>query len=215
MTKPVELTSKSFRSQKAAEDYFRDMLHRYGDGDEVNEEDHRLLYELLQRHPEAEVKIGISGVRSFYRARTDMYKSCFFVMRKDGSTTDFSLRSCITGQPPSLKQEFYEACMQAVSAELMERKRTLFREAGGTLWCSKTGECVTLTDSEYRHTAPKFREIVNSFVEARGIEVGAVGLSVGSDMQYVTTFTDAKLEEDFKTFHSEHAQLAIFKKHER
>lgn len=215
MAQPVILPNRTFATKKNATEFFRSMLGRYLDGQEINQTDSRLLFELLQRHPEAHDKIGTSGVRRFYRDKTEVYTSCFFLERNDGSRTDFSVLTCISGKAPSVEQQFYQACRTSVAEDLAARKDELFLAAGGTLHCAKTGAPVTCGESEYRHTTPRFQEIVEMFIKKKGINIDVVEFSQGSDMQYLTSFTDPSLAESFKLFHARHAQLAIFKKYER
>lgn len=55
-----------------------------------------MLLDLLKKgHLEAEKKIG-SGVKSFQVKYHPQWKSrCFFVVRADGSSDDFSFRKCV------------------------------------------------------------------------------------------------------------------------
>lgn len=215
MVKSVNLPSVDFRTQKEATEFFRSMLDRYEDGEDVLDEDDTLLFELLQRHPEAQVKIGC-GIKRFYRDRADgQATSCFHVERIDGTTTDFSFYKCISSKSPKIEQEFYEACRQAVSQDLTERKMRKFLQAGGKLPCFKTGEIITINESEYRHTSPRFRELVEGFKRFKRIAIDESQLSHSSDMQYVTTFADSEFAEEFKKYHAEHANLEVFKKFER
>ncbi|MBK5509776.1 DCL family protein [Pseudomonas sp. TH15] len=91
--KPVVLPSRTFATQGEATAFFKAMLARYGDGEFLNSDDEDILYELLQRHPEADEKIG-AGVQAFYRQRSpDHPTSCFHVLRVDG-------KKRISGIPP-------------------------------------------------------------------------------------------------------------------
>lgn len=213
--KLVELPSKTFSKQGDAQQYFKSMLNRYEDGDYLNSDDEDLLYELLQRHPDAEKKNGV-GVRAFFRQKSaDHPTSCFHILRVDGSITDFGYGACVTGRAPGLRHAFYEACRRSVVAPLMQQKQHLFDVAGGSIRCFKTGELTSIHSSEYRHTEPKFRDIVSSFVQAKNIAIVPSMMTVSQDMQYQTVFTDPAMARDFIDFHATLAKLEIFKKHER
>lgn len=67
--KPVGLPSKTFAKQGEATAFFKAMLARYADGEFLNSVDEDILYELLQRHPEADQKIGV-GVQAFFRNKS-------------------------------------------------------------------------------------------------------------------------------------------------
>lgn len=211
----VDLPSMSFKSKSDAAAYFKEMLSRYRDGEELNRDDDAILFELLQRHPEVNDKIGV-GVKRFYRDKSPIHPtSCFHLERIDGTTTDFSYPTCISGNASSISQQFYEACRYAVSEELIHKKDMLFKQAGGTMRCEKTGAEITIHNAEYRHTAPKFRELVRDFIIEFKINISPDQLSYGSDMQYVVKFEDKNIENLFKKYHAAKSHLGMFKKYER
>jgi len=211
-SQPINLPSVSFKSKKDATDFFRKMLNCYQDGDELTPEDDTVLFELLQLHPEAFDKIGV-GVKRFYRRRSPNHPtSCFHIERTDGSTTDFSYVSCISKKAPATEQQFYAACRYAVFLELTLQKKQLFNEAGGIMNCAKTGAKITIDEAEYRHTIPRFREIVAGFIAETNITISPALVTHSADMQYVAQFADRDMESAFKTYHAKHAKLVMYKK---
>lgn len=212
---PVELPSISFQSKTEATAFFRGMLNRYRDGQELTSDDDAILFELLQRHPQAEEKIG-AGVKLFYRDSSPNHPtSCFHIERIDGTTTDFSYPTCISATSSTLAQQFYEACRNAVSENLTRQKNALFKDAGGKMRCSKTGAMITIDEADYRHTIPKFREIVRDFIAENNITISSEIVTSSADMQYTTRFVDLKIKNLFVRYHTAKANLAMFKKHER
>jgi hypothetical protein len=210
---PVVLPSRTFRTKTEARDFFTTMLNRYSDGDDIDSTDGQYLFEVIQRHPEVNEKEGV-GIKRFYRDKSDSHPtSCFHLERHDGCTTDFSIPTCISGNEPTLETGFYKACREAVSHTLYSEKKNLF--LNGNVECFKTGELVGLTESEYRHTTPRFRDIVNQFIIDNEIELEESMLVENEDMQYVTKFSDSGMASTFREFHAGLANLEIFKKHER
>lgn len=133
---PVVLPSISFPTKKKATNFFKEMLNRYVDGQEIEPSDHILLYELLLRHPTAADKIG-KGVKRFFRQKShDHPTSCFHLERIDDMPTDFSYIECISSFDPTLEQYFYRACRQSVSEILTTKKNELFDIRN--VRCSKT-----------------------------------------------------------------------------
>lgn len=213
--KPVGLPSKTFAKQGEATAFFKAMLARYADGEFLNSVDEDILYELLQRHPEADQKIGV-GVQAFFRNKSpDHPTSCFHLLRIDGSTTDFGYPTCITGRAPSLRHAFYEACRRSVVAELMVQKQRLFDMSPNGIQCVRTGELTTIHTSEYRHTEPRFRDIVRGFIQMKNLVIDSSMVTDSQDMQYTTVFTDQTMAVDFINYHATVAGLAIFKKYVR
>lgn len=91
---PLELGDMHFEKKGDALLVVRRMLQRYAPGERVSADDEALLRALLARHPDAEAKIGC-GVDHFM-VRSAMYgKQCFWVVRTDETTEDFSYQKCI------------------------------------------------------------------------------------------------------------------------
>jgi hypothetical protein len=97
--KPIKLANgRTWPTQEAAIEHFRQMLAGYADGDIITTAaDHYDLLALLQRYdatiPGGPSKIG-AGVKVFLRKRNyhpaGFSTSGFWVRRVDGSETDFS-----------------------------------------------------------------------------------------------------------------------------
>jgi hypothetical protein len=56
----------AFKSKSEALRFFKEMLNRYSNKQEIGEEDSKLLMSNLERHPDAQEKIGC-GVKRFFR----------------------------------------------------------------------------------------------------------------------------------------------------
>lgn len=211
--KPVVLPSRTFAKQGEATAFFKAMLARYADGEFLNSDDEDILYELLQRHPEADQKIG-AGVQAFFKKKSpDHPTSCFHVLRVDGTSTDFGYSACVTGRSPSLRHEFYEACRRSVVAELMNQKQELFNLSPAGIPCVRTGAITNIHSSEYRHTEPRFRDIVEGFIKVNNLIISSSMVTVSQHMQYQTVFTDPAMAVEFINYHATVARLGIFKKY--
>ncbi|KAL9666342.1 hypothetical protein QQ045_000671 [Rhodiola kirilowii] len=77
-------------------DYFYKFLHFWPPNLNINKYEHMMLLDLLKKgHSEADRKIGV-GIKSFQVRYHPLYKSrCFFLVREDDSSDDFSFRKCI------------------------------------------------------------------------------------------------------------------------
>lgn len=203
---PVELPNLIFQKMSDATRFFKSMLGRYSDGQTISEEDSILLAQLLLRHPDD--KIGV-GVDYFYRAQSPSHPtSSFHLMRINGEWTDFSYPRCVSGKKPTIEDYFYRACRSAVSPYLTEKKNSLF--AHGLVPCSETGIPVTKDTSEYRHTNPSFKRLVDTFLVDESIRLDWSLFPPDRDRQYNVTFQDPDLDLGFIGFHKAHARLAIF-----
>lgn len=214
MAKPVMVGEMQFLTKQKAKAFFRGMLARYADDTDIDQEDSVHLNALIERHPEAEQKIGV-GVAKYFRSRTDKGTSCFWLRRTDGTETEFSYIACVDAKGKSLYQEFSEACREMVQGELFATKRAYFKEHGDSerrVECDITGELITYEDSHLDHKKPMtFQVIVRTFLAANGIVPAREMLSEPADRQFSTTFIDRDLGEKFREYHHQVAQLRVIK----
>jgi hypothetical protein len=96
----VVVGSQTFNSKSEALRFFSDMLGRYRDGEDISEIDSILLRDLLNRHPDAQQKIG-TGVKRFFRAPSGP-TSCFWIEQNDGTPIDFSFQKCVNAKEKPL-----------------------------------------------------------------------------------------------------------------
>ena len=201
-----------FKSKTEALACCKAMLARYRDGETINEQDSQVLWDLLQRHPEAREKIGC-GVKRFFRDRAIEGTSCFWVERENGTSTDFSYGSCVNAKGKTLEQEFAEACRQAVRSDLEAAKKAHFRKHGnaeGKVPCEVTDEMVAFCESHLDHQKPMtFEVIVRTFIASNKLTIRPEMLSIPGDAQFVTTFADDDLRQKFREYHNGLADLRI------
>jgi hypothetical protein len=203
-----------FRTKKAAKDYFKQMLAKYSDGEDIGEEDSTHLDKLIERHPEAAQKIGC-GIKRFFRRRTAEGTSCFWLERNDCSITEFSYPTCVDAKGKSLYQEFAEACRESVKKDLVATKREYFgqhADSDGHVPCDITGEMIKFDESHLDHKKPMtFQVIVRTFIAANSMTPSRDVLSEPKDQQFTTTFTDEALANKFREYHHAVAQLRVIK----
>ncbi|WDR00856.1 DCL family protein [Devosia sp. J2-20] len=225
MRKPVALSNgREWKSRTDAKNHFKAMLGRYANGEIVDgEQDISDLAALLDRFDaliaEETSKIG-EGIAHFERRlnRRDGWSSPgFWVVRVDGSATDFSYVKAVDGTPMSLEQEFYNACHNAVAGDLQNMKQYQFDhfvDADGFLECDITGELISFAQAQLSHASPPFGEIVTAFRERMGwdekIPTGI--LTPSGDAQISTQFLDEGHAAEFLEYHHSVAVLRIVSK---
>ena len=72
------------------------MLYRHALLEPIAGDDNAFLLELLKKHPRAVEKIG-AGVKHFTVENAKGGTRCFYVIRADGSRSDFSFMKCLRG----------------------------------------------------------------------------------------------------------------------
>src|SRR5271170_6934999 len=141
--KSLIVNGREFASRTDCILYFRTMLNRHTAGQPVNEDDAADLADLLLRHPEAVDKIG-SGIDHFeVRVPPQFGGLCFWIVRTDGSETDFSFMTCVRGRAKLVSQEFREACRMAIQNDVAKAKQAYFtrnQDVSGRVACEVTGQ---------------------------------------------------------------------------
>jgi len=160
MAKPVEIGSRSFRTQKSALEHYKEILHRYRDGERVADpSDHADLVALIERYDPILEEVGepakgggqIGHFERRLNTGTGWSSPGFWVVRQDGNATDFSYIYAVKGQPGGRSKDFYGACREAVALDLIQAKKQAFAEYGDD---QGRGEC-ELTDYRRRPPGPR------------------------------------------------------------
>lgn len=223
MAKPVVIGAQSFRTQSSALGHFKALLHRYKDGQHIADQgDHADLVALIERYDPAldavgEPTKGAGQIAHFERrlnTGTGWSSSGFWVVRQDGSATDFSYIDAVKGKPKGRSQDFYNACRQAVALDLIQAKKQAFVQYGddhGRVECELTGKMVTIDDAHLDHAWPYFSHLVSGFRAARSWsrEIPDGVVSDPADGQTTATFLDSAVSDAFRAFHNDQAMLRI------
>lgn len=223
MAKPVVIGAHSFRTQSVALEHYKTLLHRYQDSQRIGDAtDHADLVALIDRYDPVlsaagEPTKGDGQIAHFERrlnTGTGWSSSGFWVVRQDGTATDFSYIDAVKGKPKGSSQDFYNACRQAVALDLILAKKQAFEQYGdkqGKVECELTGVMVTSDDAHIDHAWPYFAHLVSGFRAARGwsrdIPDGIV--SAPADGQATATFLDSTVADAFRAFHHDQAVLRI------
>tara|TARA_B100001093_G_scaffold433587_1_gene430626 strand:- start:385 stop:1158 length:774 start_codon:yes stop_codon:yes gene_type:complete len=215
-----------FKTQKAAKDFFTKILYKYPKKAVIDDErDHLALMALIQNHPESQTKIG-NGIASFYIDDAMMGTRCFHINRVDGSFTDFSLGSAITGRGDTLFDEIKEACREAVRPAIRRAKEKYFKEYAnedGKIRCELSGELISRDEANCDHKdLLAFHNLVTTWVAgyelSKGIKITRDMLSPPKDNQYITTFINQDAKENWVKYHhrlvNEKGSMRIVKQRE-
>jgi hypothetical protein len=224
MAKAVRLSNgRAWKTTTAALEHFKATLHRYGDGDVISDPgDHDDLGALLERYDACghggPTKIGC-GIDHFER-RANFVDGCktsgFWVVRTDGSDTDFSYIYAVKGQPKSADDDFRDACRDAVAADLKVAAEQFFQQhadAEGRVLCPLTKEFITRDEAHLDHAHTGFSQIVEAYRAARkwSATVPPGIVSTPADGQLRAEFVDAATREDFRSFHHALARIRVVK----
>jgi hypothetical protein len=169
---------------------------------------------LLERYDNAITdtpsKIG-TGIDHFERrtnAGSGYSTPSFWVVRTDGSSTDFSFYTGVEGKPEPRSHEFADACRAAVAYDLKAAKKRHFQLHGdedGHVMCDIADQPISFDEAQLDHAYTTFGVMVVMFRAARGWhdQIPANILTVGQDQQTTTTFVDPSTAGSSATFITE------------
>jgi len=151
------------------------------------------------------------GIFSFRKIKSSYGKGEFEIIRKDGSTTDFSYVKCITPR----NKEYYvkSACRNAISPDILEFKVKYFRENKdneGKILCPLTKQKIAINESHVDHAPPNtFEFIFRNWKKDRGIDSGSIEIIGGEDGEEKKSFKNHELTKSFIKYHNERANLRV------
>lgn len=200
VTGEVNLVNKTQTKNK-----IRDILYKYPYDMELNTEDAEFMTDIIKMHPKADYKIG-SGIECFVIRQNYKYPTTrnFWIIRTDGSETDFSYLECIS--PNTKLAKFKNACRDVVKEYVIDFKCNNLTEDSV---CPITGEL--LKDNVHvDHEPPNtFDVIVNNFIKENNIDVNKVKLESYNDGESGDVFSDAILAAYFYAYHEDNAKLRL------
>jgi hypothetical protein len=169
-------------------------------------EDEAFLLALLERHRDADRKRGV-GVRRVYVGSDGYGKSCFWLERLDGSSTDFSFLACIT--PPSHESQAREAFRQSIREQVSAYRVRVFAHAW-ELPCAITGVAVNYFSAHVDHRPPDtFLALLERFLGVQCLGVDDVRITPSHDGGTHHALSDPQLAARWQAFHKANAVLQV------
>jgi hypothetical protein len=155
---------RHFPTRGAAVEACRQVLYRHQRGQPIDSADAGFLADLLSLHPEADAKIG-PGVGRFEVRTNPLYGGVgFWVVRVDGTATDFSFNQCL--RPSDHRQRALHAMRVVVAEQIIAWRDQRF--AAGRVRCALTGRPVTPNACHVDHIDPTFLELAERFAIREG-----------------------------------------------
>lgn len=200
----MEVAGRIFASKDAVRKECQRILHETPIHAALDGHDDNFMRALLLRHPSAETKIG-AGVSAIYVRKNPIYgDNAFWLVRTDGTETDFSYRECL--RPRSEAEKVRAALRYSVRDQILDFRTEIFagREA---ILCPITGAVMTINDCHIDHVEPDtFERLADMFISHEG-GIAAFKLRDGSDNEIGRRLSDDNLEVRWRLFHQTHARL--------
>ncbi len=215
---PVVLETFSWPTKSSAEAAFRAILRNsgYSVGDAISDPvHHRMLLELLERHPDHAEKTG-PGVKEFFIGRTRDASGVFvganaigiWIRRVDGHEVDFSYRTAV--HQHSMMSDAKEALRTEVDERRQEYREARFatREP---VRSDLSGEQIhSLRDAQVIYMSPTWGQLTYRFAESEGgWRQLAVAPASGGIAVVGSRLADRSQASRWLVFHALHANMGL------
>jgi hypothetical protein len=204
----ITIGATRYPTKEAVRNICRSIVQRYGIGGDITEpDDDAFCRDLLERHPEYDLKRG-AGIAHFrVIAHTDHGRRSVGIglVRLDGEVADFSWNACLT--PFSQRTQVLAALRHAV-ADQVAISRNAALSSGQPLLCSVTGTPIrSAAELHIDHAAPTFLELAEDFIaDNGGVDAFRILPESGVGVSYIE-LEDKGLERRWQERHRERAVL--------
>jgi hypothetical protein len=172
----------TFKTKAEARAHISALLKSYEFGERVKE--HDLISALLERHPEVDSKRG-AGVDYFYVDRDPWGGKCFYIMRIDGTYTDFGTKHCFDGES---RTKYTSAFRRVIFPQILEFKKG--------------------REGDVDHDPP-FIHLLEDWAKENGVELGNHLLRPSRDNKFCEELLDEGLGKSFAEYHKQFAKLFV------
>lgn len=135
----------------------------------------------------------------------------FYILRADGSDTDFSYIKAISESKTKLSR-IKEALRDSIGYQTIAYKKNYFTEnadSKGFVICEETNLKVKMKDSHIDHYPKQFDEILQEWADKYSVVSEDVSLTPPGDNGTVWIMDDESLLQSFKDYHAETATYRI------
>jgi hypothetical protein len=223
--KPVELSNgRRWPTQGAAIRHFMELRDRHPLYTPIEDpDDHEDLVALLERYDASilddPLKAG-QGIRHFETRINEAHggkTTGFWVVRDDGSETDFSFYKAVAARSMTQAEQFTDACRSAVDEDMAAAKLRYFADHEGgdqRVTCPVTGMRLRRSETRADYTLTPFRELAQQFRDAQGwdMDTAAAAVTRAADAQTTATFCDPNVADAFRRYHHSRAKVRVVSK---
>lgn len=182
------------------------ILNKYPLNSIINDQsDIDFLLSVFEKHPEWDIKAGI-GFESIKIRVANVYKTrCFYIVRKDGSSTDISYIVALDGTGSKISNVKC-ACRVAVREIVMEFQNKI---KFGIDKCPVTGAILSSSnDTHIDHYNLTFDELFYKWIAGKDVDLLFSDLNNGSiDNETEIYFVSESNRSDFINFHNSNTNL--------
>lgn len=203
------LAGLQFTSKDAVAQHARGIKDTHKPGDVLDGEELDFMCDLLLWHPNVAEKVGAGIKAILIRANPLFGHNEFYLLRTDGSATEFSYKQCV--RPSTSESDFRAACRVAIAPDILRFSQEYFRANPTNPTCPLTGERLEKGQSHVDHEPPHtFQRLLEDFVTLKRLNPAKVPISGRTaDNSFRLRLADGDLEKAWIEYHNQHAKLRV------
>lgn len=207
----IKAGGKNFKTKGTLQNYCKYVLNTATINTLLEGEWFRVVDDVLKMHECYDEKVGTGtysiGVR---RCSINPRNRQFYILREDGSDTDFSYRKALihTSRLTHVKQLLRDA-IKPQSSEYKDNYFAGNADRLGYIVCPETGLKVKKKDAHVDHYPVQFDEIVQSWAEKMGVDSETIAIHHPGDNATVWIMDDKALYQSFIDYHQEVATYRV------
>jgi hypothetical protein len=216
----LQIGDRCFKSKTELKTFVKAILHKYEIGVSIRNPDLDFISLLLKRHPEYSEKVG-NGIQSIVVRKDKAWgkTKCFYIVRIDGTYTDFSYIHCIDNDTSQESIKMFKASARnAVSGQVIEYLKDYFKyglDSENHFVCEISKIKVHKDQAHVDHIPPiTFAKIVKDFIKSRNIDPAQIEFVGFNDNEFKKQFKNENLKTDFQNYHRQVAKLRVVGKRE-
>lgn len=194
-------------SKKETLNKCKEILNKYeykgSVSDALNEEDFFYMRQIIKNHPDYIEKRGVGIACMFVGKAPSKDTKCFYVLRHDGTSVDFSYIKCVN-KPVSKITLFSKVLRDVVKNQIEEYRQGYIKNNGK--FSEISGNKVLGSGHIDHYGELNFNGIVKLFIDTYGINISNISYIKKPD---TVIFTDEhkNIAFDFYDFHKQKAKL--------
>jgi hypothetical protein len=207
----LKLGKFEFKNKTELKEKCKTILYKYPKNSELKGNDLLLLKEVLSLHENYELKTkGLSYTIYVRPCPINPKNNQFYVVREDGSDTDFSYVKAITSNTTK-SSRIKKILRDSINLQTIIYKDKYFKEnaVNGYVICAETGLKIKKKESHLDHYPTQFDEIVKMWVDANSVKSEDIDIYYLGDNTTCWKMENQELLQKFIKLHEEVATYRV------
>lgn len=201
----------TFQSKEKLTNYVKYVLNNQKRGTFLEGKWFDVVNDILKQHENYQQKVGAGEYKIGVRAcSVNPKNNQFYILRQDGTDTDFSFYKALTKRSQSSKVK--ESLRGLIKDQMISYKEDYFNEnsdSKGYCICPVTNLKITKKSSHLDHYPVQFDQIVSDWLESNNLCFDGIGILPTQDNDTHGTLADENLADSFYKYHLLNAQYRV------